>query len=86
MEYNGWANKATWLVNVWLTNDEGTYNEVRELLADKEGIEADEALEKFTEDLVTAQIENAHGSLAYDLAISACGSADWISLTNSFKE
>lgn len=23
-KYNGWANKPTWLVNLWLTNDEST--------------------------------------------------------------
>jgi hypothetical protein len=25
--YNGWANYPTWVVNLWLGNDEGTYNE-----------------------------------------------------------
>ncbi len=28
--YNGWANYPTWAVNLWLTNDEGLYNEARE--------------------------------------------------------
>jgi hypothetical protein len=32
--YNGWSNRETWLVNLWLTNDEGTYNEVRGMSAD----------------------------------------------------
>lgn len=31
--YNGWTNRSTWLVNLHLTNDQGLYNEVRELLA-----------------------------------------------------
>lgn len=25
-EYNGWYNYETWLVNLWLTNDQGSYN------------------------------------------------------------
>lgn len=29
--YNGWSNYATWLVNVHLSNDEGTYSYVNEL-------------------------------------------------------
>ena len=26
MTYNGWTNHATWAANLWLSNDEGTYN------------------------------------------------------------
>ena len=32
--YNGWANYETWAVNLWLTNDEGTYSYWRERAAD----------------------------------------------------
>ena len=28
--YNGWTNYETWCVNLWLDNDEGTQNMVRE--------------------------------------------------------
>ena len=24
--YNGWTNYETWLVNLWMSNDEGSYN------------------------------------------------------------
>ena len=24
-EYNGWSNRETWLVNLWLSNDMGSY-------------------------------------------------------------
>ena len=32
--YNGWKNYATWGVALVLDNDEGTYNHVREMVAD----------------------------------------------------
>lgn len=33
-EYNGWANRETWAVNAWLTNDQGFYEHTRERVAD----------------------------------------------------
>ncbi len=32
--YNGWTNHGTWCVNLWLTNDEGTYRHCRSLADD----------------------------------------------------
>lgn len=29
--YNGWSNHETWLVNLWLTNDEFNYRETESL-------------------------------------------------------
>ena len=28
--YNGWTNRETWMVNLWLTNDAGTYEYLAE--------------------------------------------------------
>ena len=29
--YNGWSNRPTWNVNLWLSNDQGLYNEVNRI-------------------------------------------------------
>jgi hypothetical protein len=31
--YNGWTNYETWCVSLWMDNDEGMYNEVRDSVA-----------------------------------------------------
>ena len=31
--YNGWSNRETWAVNLWLTNNEGIYCTLRERIA-----------------------------------------------------
>lgn len=31
-KYNGWSNHETWLVNLWLTNDESSYNTLVEAI------------------------------------------------------
>jgi hypothetical protein len=49
MTYNGWTNRETWALNLWLTNDQGLYEMTRERVAEAlknatapEGIRVDE--------------------------------------------
>ena len=30
-EYNGWTNRETWLTNLWLNNDMGSYEQLQEI-------------------------------------------------------
>lgn len=58
--YNGWTNRETWLVSLWLNNDQGSY----ELLS--------EALELNESNFVKAEwLETQLKDAMYDLPIDA---------------
>ena len=51
MTYNGWKNYETWNVNLWLTNDEGTYYYCMELAEEADDIyELSKQLEEFVDE------------------------------------
>lgn len=36
-EYNGWKNRSTWNVALWIQNDEGLYNMAKDYVQEREG-------------------------------------------------
>lgn len=66
-EYSGWSSYETWLVNLWLTNDEGSYYALNDCGNAKE-----------VEELVNNIMEDVDRSgLLWDLVSSALSSVDW---------
>lgn len=57
--YNGWSNYETWIVNLWLGNDEGSYNTCRTL--------AQRCFEEAVADQVLSRKERACYQLAKEL-------------------
>ena len=77
-EYNGWYNYETWLVNLWMDNDQGSHETWREVA--RESIEAEESGHEGTNwfyfeerlkeylDMILEDMDNGITSgLAYDL-------------------
>jgi hypothetical protein len=72
--YNGWSNRETWLVNLWLTNDERTYNATRGMTAG--------ALQATVEERI--EDNNIDGFLT-DLLYAACARVDWSEIAMSLS-
>ncbi len=91
--YNGWTNRETWLVNLWLTNDQGAYNALEELVSDvtefgtisREHRIAD-ALVGFVDDLIAPPDADVPYGLAVDLITAALGRVDWRELASHYAE
>ena len=96
--YNGWTNYETWVVNLWLTNDEATYSRCRSL--------AQQCTEEAIEDAVLSRNERAcyllsnelremledgnplvsEASVYSDLLNAALSEVAWREIANSFLE
>lgn len=52
-KYNGWTNHETWLVNVWITNDEGLDSQIRSSIRGMDKFGAKEAMKSTIEEMVS---------------------------------
>lgn len=82
--YNGWSNYETWLVSLWLNNDEQTLFEAKNRIHAKTGLEACLSLKDFASDICLVDLPSS--GLANDLLNSALGSVDWSEIVNSLNE
>ena len=76
--YNGWTNRETWLVNLWLGDSLAEY--VRDTLGQE--IDASEA-ESYVDDYLDSAYANG---LASDLITNALGRVNWQEIANAANE
>lgn len=88
--YEGWHNRETWAVNLWLNNDEPTYNEARYIARNRATVyESEQDLAEYTENQVLDRLvggECPPASLALDLLQGALGSVDWREIVEGLRE
>src|SRR5438132_3073522 len=100
--YNGWrGGYCTWAVNLWLSNEEGLYNEARELVAAPIDLLGAESSYVYIDDkarrrrLVAADrlkhwvrdlVDLDEASLRADLVGYALDEVDWLELAESWLE
>lgn len=100
--YNGWRNYPTWCVNLWLGNEEGLYNEARELVSAPIDLLGTESSYVFVDDkarrrrLVAADrlkhwvredlAPDLGASFAADLLGYALDEVDWLEIAEAWLE
>ena len=94
--YNGWANYETWVASLHIDNEQGTYEEVRRIVADAiaEGAEdgdnypavaiADLVREWADETYIDAVREDRPSGLALDLLGHAFARIDWYEIARGY--
>lgn len=82
--YNGWSNYETWLTNLWLTNDQGTYEYVEALVREAaDRYSAIQALRDYVEDMNPLHDE---ASMYSDLLKAAFGNVYWGEIIDHIQE
>ena len=89
---NGWSNYPTWAVNLWLSNDEGLYNQARSLVESQRSFQHLErpGLERlrvadYLKDWVRNDLAPDLGaSFAADLLGYALDEVDWLEIADSW--
>ena len=80
-QYNGWTNHATWLVNLWLTNDEYTEHGLR--MAVRYG--GHEGLKDYVDELLDDS-GIASDTMWYDMIRSFLSDVDWREIAGHYKD
>lgn len=85
-KHNGWTNRETWTVHLWLTNEQQAYASCREIAEECSSDQA--AGEQIRERWCTALAESAGPSdgLLCDLITCAMGRVDWRAIGRAFRE
>jgi len=82
--YEGWANRPTWSVNLWLTNDRYTDSELRRICNRGSAYEAAQALQEFVEEMMDDTLSGS--SLQSDLLSWALAYVDWREIVENNRE
>ena len=83
-EYNGWTNRETWLLNLWMTSDEGIYCYWREVAQSRmwKPFELADFLSEHYEDSIPESLD----PFFQDIIRQAMGRVNWEEIAEALIE
>ena len=97
-KYNGWTNRETWLVHLWLTNDEQTYRTCVDLAKEcwrsavtdgslsKSDVARFRLADRLKEFVDEGNPLSERADMYSDLLGGALASVDWREIAEAFRE
>ncbi len=82
-EYNGWSNRETWIVNLWMTGDQGYYEQLCEIISSHDNLD-DQA--EALEDWIRFEYDGAYSSIWADLINNSLAEVDWYEIVEKNQE
>lgn len=88
--YNGWSTYETWLVNLWIQNDQALHAELHAAVCEADLLyDAKEILQSWLENEVEVHLEAAgatHGGLIPDLLRGALQEVNWYEIAKNWRD
>lgn len=81
--YEGWPNRETWALNLWLTNDEDLYNQARGYAADPD--EGERALRDWVEDELWPHLHRTSDGLFMMGDVGSLWRVEWVQVAESLR-
>jgi hypothetical protein len=86
-KYNGWLNYETWLIKLWLDNEQWSYQWIREMaesFRDKDNFR--QWFKDWVENLVLDGLKSTEGNLTMDLVMTSFREASLDEIVDSYIE
>ena len=85
-KYNGWTNYETWVINIWVDNDEEIYLTIRDIINSYDWTGKTYELSKVLQEWYDKKVEKLglENGVMHDLLTGALSAVNWYELADHY--